>query len=99
MKPDATVEIEMLPTANGGRAGATPPNQFGCVFELGGEYYDCRLDLTSSGPLIPGQSANVPLAFLFPEKVVPRLMEGAQFHLWEGHTIATGHVKSVIKHE
>lgn len=71
MKADAIIAIELLPTAKGGRAGPTPPDKFGCPLEIAGRFYDCRLDLTSSGPLSPGQSAVVPVAFLCPEDVVP----------------------------
>ena len=95
MKTDAVVLIELLPTLNGGRSGATPASQFGCLFELAGEYFDCRLDLSESGPLLPGRSATVPIAFLRPENVVSRLTIGTQFNLWEGRTIATGRVVSL----
>jgi len=95
MKPDAIILVELLPTLRGGRNGATPASQFGCVFEINGEYFDCRLDLSKSGPLLPGSSATVPVAFLYPENVVPRLTEGMQFNLWEGKTIATGRIVSI----
>ena len=95
MKPDAIISVELLPTLSGGRSGATPASHFGCVFELNGEYFDCRLDLSESGPLMPGCTATVPVAFLYPENVVPRLTEGMPFHLWEGKTIATGRVISI----
>ena len=95
MKPDAIISVELLPTLSGGRNGATPAKQFGCVFEINGEYFDCRLDLSESGPLMPGCKATVPVAFLYPENVVPRLSEGTQFNLWEGKTIANGRVVSI----
>ena len=95
MKSDAIVLIELLPTLSGGRTGATPAKQFGCLFELDGEYFDCRLDLSEAGPLLPDKSATVPVAFLCPENVVPRLAAGTEFRLWEGRTIANGKIISL----
>lgn len=95
MKADAIVQIELLPTEDGGRSGATPSDKFGCPLEIGSKFYDCRFDLTASGPLRPGHSSVVPVAFLFPEDVIPLLSEGTTFKLWEGRTIGTGRIISI----
>lgn len=92
MKHDAVLDISMLSTAEGGRSGPTPPMQFGCIFELQGDYYDCRLDLSEVGPLSPGQRATVPVAFLHPEDVLPRLRTGDFCSLREARVIATARV-------
>jgi hypothetical protein len=95
MKADAIVEVELLATEDGGRNGPTPSDKFGCPLEIGSKFYDCRFDLTASGPLRPGCSSVVPVAFLFPEDAIPLLFEGATFKLWEGRTIGTGRVISM----
>jgi hypothetical protein len=95
MKPDAIVEVELLATEDGGRNGPTPSDKFGCPLEIGSKFYDCRFDLTESGPLRPGHSSVVPVAFLFPEDVIPLLSQGTTFNLWEGRTIGSGRVISI----
>jgi hypothetical protein len=79
-------------TADGGRSQPTPPGHFSCPLEFRGEFFDCRLDLTSCGPISPGQSVEVPISFLCPELVETRMKVGDSFLLWEGKTIAVGNV-------
>jgi hypothetical protein len=90
--PDIIASIDLLATREGGRAGPTPAHSFGCPLEYENEYFDCRLDLSDVGPLVPGTEARVPVKFLVPEHVLPRLYVGAQFTLWEGRTIGRGRV-------
>jgi hypothetical protein len=85
-------DIQFLPTAEGGRRGPTPPERFGCPLEFEGEYFDCLLDLSERGPVVPGEFVRVPVAFLCPELILPRLAVGATFTLWEKRTIARGTV-------
>lgn len=96
MQHDAVLDVSMLSTAEPGRNGPTPPKQFGCIFEMHGKYYDCRLDLSETGPLSPGQRAMVPVAFLHPEDVLPYLSEGAVCSLREAHTIASVRVARIV---
>ena len=51
-----------------------------------------RLDLSGIGPLSPGSVARVPIRFLCPHLIVPRLSVGSPFTLWEGGTIGEGTV-------
>lgn len=95
MKADAIVEVELLATSDGGRNGPTPPEKFGCPLEIEGKFYDCRFDLSGSGPLRPGHSSLVPVAFLYREDVLPLLSQGSRFNLWEGRTIGSGRVVSI----
>ena len=95
MNHDAVVEVSMLTTEAGGRQGPTPTGQFGCIFQVEDDYFDCRLDLSSSGPLSPGQTATVPVAFLHPEDVVPRLSVGTRCGLREARIIASAVVREV----
>jgi hypothetical protein len=96
MMHDAVLDISMLNTAEGGRKGPTPPKQFGCIFEMHGKYYDCRLDLSEVGPLSPGQRATVPVAFLHPKDVLPYLSKGDVCSLREARTIASVRISRIV---
>ena len=60
-----------------------------------GEYFDARFDVTAVGSLLPGQVAQVPVKFLFPERAMPLVTAGQVFSLWEGRTIGHAKVLSV----
>jgi len=95
-EPDAIVEIELFATQDGGRHSALPLPQYGCPVEISGEYFDCRVDLSEVGEILPGGKARVPIKFLYPEFVKPLLKFGLQFTLWEGRTIGSGRVVEVL---
>ncbi len=75
---------------------ATSPRIFKCPLEFEGEKFDCGLHLEESGPLSPGSEATIPITFLFPELVKPRLQVGSRFTLWEMRTIAEGVVEQIL---
>ncbi len=95
-QPDIIASVKFYPTEKGGRKGPTPPVTFRCLSEFEGEKFDCALFLNESGPLAPGESATVPIKFLFPELVKPRLKVGSRFKLWEMRTIAEGVVEQIL---
>jgi hypothetical protein len=95
-KADLLVDLEFLTSEEDGRNGPTPRDCFRCAFEFEGEFFDCRLDLRESGSLAPGSRARVALRFLRTEMIVPRLLPGAVFTLWEMRTIARGRVVEVL---
>jgi len=86
----------LLTPAEGGRRTVLTAEQYGCPLGFEGEYYECRVDLSTVGPLAPGGRARVPIRFFHPELVVPRLAPGASFTLWEGKTIGRGKVVDVM---
>lgn len=95
-QPDVMATVRLLPTEEGGRTSAMPPEVFRCVFEFEGAGFDCALLLTEVGPLAPGEEATVPVAFLFPEYVKDRLQPGSRFRLWEGKHIAEGEIVELL---
>ena len=97
MNHDAILEVSMFSTEAGGRKGPTPPDKFGCLFKLGDQYFDCRLDLSSTGPISPGQKVSVPVAFLYREDVLSRLEVGAFCELHDGRVIANAVVREVFR--
>ena len=90
--PDIFAEVRLFPTQDGGRRGPTPAEVFGCPLNYKGKFFDMRLDLSEVGSLSPGSTTRVPLAFLSPGLILPRLSIGSQFTLWEGRTIGEGTV-------
>ena len=93
--PDILAEVTLLLTEEGGRAGPTLPDMFGCPLGFQDKFFDMRMDLTEIGRLAPGSTAKVPIRFLCPDLVVPRLRVGSEFTLWEGKTLGSGFVIEV----
>jgi len=94
---DVVVELHLLSAEEGGRTSATPSDKLRCIFEYEGENFDCVLLLSGVGSLSPGDHAEVPVAFLFPELIKPRLQVGSEFRLRDYRTIAEGRVTRVIE--
>lgn len=97
IKPDITAQIRLYSTSQGGRAGATPSDHLGCIFVYQEENFECRILLHEIGAVHTGCDALVPIKFLAPELVKPRLQAGDQFTLREIKTIGEGAVKTVLE--
>ena len=93
---DIIARVRFFPTSEGGRQGATPEKMFGCPFVFKEEMFDCRLFLEGVGSVSPGDEVEVPIAFLCPNLIKPRLNAGDRFALWEMGTIADGEVREVL---
>jgi hypothetical protein len=93
MKPDAIIKIRLKTTTEGGRQGAikVAKHPYGCPLFVGGEAFDCRFLIEDQTLELVG-TYEVPIKFLFPELVLPRLSVGMPVTLWEGKDIATGEV-------
>ena len=95
-QPDIIATVRFYATEAGGRKVPTPPDVFRCPLEFKGEMFDCGLLLNEIGSLAPGATARVPLMFLFPKLIKPRLRLGSRFTLWEMRTIAEGVVEQIV---
>jgi hypothetical protein len=95
VKADIIARVHLYRTEAGGRSKALPAAPFGCPFFYEGEGFDCRLLLDQV--LAPGTTAEVPIKFLNPGMVKPRLSVGARFKLWEAGDFADGEVLEVTK--
>jgi len=95
VKPDLIARLQFYSESDGGREGATPSDHLGCIFEYGGESFECRLLLKDVGPIAPGGRATVPIKLLRPELIKRRLRVGDRFPLREASTIAEGAVESI----
>lgn len=97
LRPDVIVRVYLYRTEEGGRGNTITSGQFGCPFFYDGEAFDCRILLDQVGlALEPGHAAEVPIKFLRPDLIKPRLQIGAQFKLWEGKNFADGEVLEVV---
>lgn len=93
---DIVARVRLYETAEGGRAGPTPGDKFGCLLVLGKDCFDCRLLLSETGALHPGASARVPIKFLEPELVRDLLDVGSRFLLRDGKVIGEGEVEALL---
>ena len=94
--PDILATVYFYSSDEGGRQTPTPSDKLNCILDLEGEYFDCRLLLDETGSLLPGQEALVPIKFLYPDLVKPKLKLGDKFHLRESKTIAEGVVDKLL---
>lgn len=96
-KADIIAKVRFYTADEGGRSGPTPSDIFRCPLEFSGEKFDCGLHLDKSGSISPGEEVIVPITFLVPELVKPRLLIGSKFTLWEMRTVAEGVVVEIIE--
>jgi hypothetical protein len=96
--PDAIARIHFFCTDQGGRrTDVAPASRFGympTLFFNGEKHgYDCALLVEAVGGRIArGATVEIPIKFLSPQLVKPRLGLGDRFTLWEGRTVAEGEV-------
>jgi hypothetical protein len=89
--PDILVEVELLPTEQGGRLGATPPDSYSVILGIDGEHWSSRFDLTEFGSITPGATVVAPVKFLSPEAHT-QFTVGRTFSVWEIGDIGHGRV-------
>jgi hypothetical protein len=75
---------------SGGRNSPTPPNELRLILVMDGMNFVVRLDLEGTGPISPGQTATVPIAFLDRESALTHCAVGKSFILRELRPVAEG---------
>lgn len=91
-------DINFYAMDQNGRNAPTPAKNFSCLFDFDGMKYDCRLILINIGNINPGDyKKGVPIKFLCPELIIPKLHKGDNFYLWELKHIAEGNIIEIIK--
>jgi hypothetical protein len=95
MEPDAIIAVRFKTPEENGRRSPIDGDYYGCPFCVDGEYFDCRL-LLAGQQLELGETYEVPVQFLRPDLVLPKLRKEKEFTLWEGKEVATGKVVRVI---
>ena len=96
IRGDIIGTLYLYAATEGGRRTPTRANEHSCIFVFGEENFDCRLLLDKVGKLSPGDSATVPIRFLAPKLIVPRLRAGDKFKLRELNFIGDGVVDRVL---
>jgi hypothetical protein len=97
MSAHIRARVHFYETDRGGRKGPIVPPNFGCPLEIDKQSYDCRLLLKDAKPIEPGETIVLPVHFLRPELVLPKLSVGQTFYLWEVGHIAEGEVLEILK--
>jgi hypothetical protein len=95
MKADAIIEVRFKTAAEGGRQGDIVGNYYGCPLVVDGEAFECRLPLDGK-TLHLGETYELPVKFMNPDLVMPKLSPGVSVTLWEGKEIAAGKVISLV---
>ncbi len=96
MEPDIHVKVRFKTAEEDGRQSAVSGDFYACPFLIEGKGFDSRL-LLAGRRLELGETYEVPVKFLNPQKVLPYLTEGKSFILWEGKDVASGSVISIQK--
>jgi hypothetical protein len=93
MKPDAVIKVRFKTPEEGGRQNAIAIGEkpYGCPLLVDEEAFDCRLLITDR-TLQLGESYELPIKFLSPDRALPKLSPGKPVRLWEGKDIAIGEV-------
>jgi hypothetical protein len=92
MSTQVTAELHLLSSADGGRHGALPSNQWRTVLRVGGGNWSARL--TFVGQPAPGDTFTADIEFLTPREALCHFPVGAKFEVWEGGVKASGVVTS-----
>lgn len=99
LQPDIVARITFLTAERGGKRHAIPAtaDQYRCPMFFAGEGFDCALLLHAIDHAIsPGSTIELPIKFLCPWLIKPRLRVGDRFTLWEMGTIADGEVLQIV---
>ncbi len=97
LSPDIYVTVNFFSTEDDGRKLPTNSLMFGSIFVIDHSNFDCRLLLDKIGAISPGEKKEkVPVKFLCPEIVMPKLKAGTKFYLWDMRNIAEGEVEEII---
>lgn len=90
VRPEFYANVRLLPTSEGGRAGAISYGEYRGVLQLESEAFSFRFFVESERGLELGTSAELGFQLLVPEAGLPLLPVGTHFKLWEGKLIGNG---------
>ena len=84
VSPELEAAVWLYSASEGGRTQPTPKDFLGCLFELNGEFYDCRLLLESVGSVRPGSRFQVSIKLLRADLLLGLLSLDKSFFVREG---------------
>jgi translation elongation factor EF-Tu-like GTPase len=89
--------VWLYSASQGGRTQPTPKDFLGCLFELDGEFYECRLLLGSVGSVPPGSRFQVPIKLLRADLLDGLLSLDKRFFIREGgQKIGEGKITKIL---
>ena len=92
---EAIIKFRLRTESQGGRKRPIRTHQYGCPLFFEDYGYDCRFLNTENIILELGKEYELPIKFLCPELILPRLYVGAKVRLWEGKTIGEGEILKI----
>ncbi|MFD2256889.1 hypothetical protein ACFSSA_09390 [Luteolibacter algae] len=98
MKHDAIIRVRFLTTSEGGRNTGIVATRYGCPLFIDDDTkqgFDCRFVVDSDVRFELGATHDIKIKFMNPSLALPKLNEGKNIYLWEGRTIAKGHIVSL----
>jgi len=72
----------------------TGPYPYNCPVYFEGHYHDCRF-MTEHALYQLGKEYAIPIKFLCPERILPKLYVGAQIGIWEGRQVGDGEILEI----
>lgn len=96
MRSDAILKVCFFTASEGGRQSDILGQVYACPVLVDAEAFDCRMFLPEGG-LRLGDTYVVPVKFLSPDMVLPKLAPGKEVGLWEGKKIGIGSVVSITR--
>jgi hypothetical protein len=91
MNTNLVADVTLYPTERGGRRGPTPRDWYGCICQIEGANWDCRI-LLNGIAIVPGESRRVGIAFLSGSVAEKAVRAAGDFVLWELRAIGEGKV-------
>lgn len=93
---DIVANLTLLPTNSGGREGPTPPSELRCIMTIEDKNFSVVVHLEQTGSIVPGQTIDVPISFLFLDLAKKYCSVGRHFSLREYNKIANGVIKEIL---
>jgi hypothetical protein len=95
-EPDIIAKIRFYTTQEGGRQKPITVQIYKGVMQFQGEQFSCGLLLKEVYPIDLGATVTVPMLFLVPNQIKPRLKVGDHFTLREIGTVGEGVVEKIL---
>jgi hypothetical protein len=88
VRSEIFARITLVASADGGRRTPIRSGEYRGILSVGGENFSARFTVPDGAT--PGDTIEVGIQFLSPEKALPRFGVGTRFTLSEGHSIGDG---------
>jgi hypothetical protein len=90
VRPEIFARIVLAASPDGGRRTPILSGEYRAILTVGGESFSARFVVPDGCVASPGDTIEVGVQFLLPEKALPRFRVGARFTVSEGRSIGEG---------